>query len=132
MTDDVDAAREHIRADPFCGTLGIDFATIEPGYAETTLTVTEDVVNFNGKLHGAVIFALADAAAAAATQADGQTVVGIETNTSFLSAAEPGDTLIATARIIHESSQLNGTRVVVEKEDGTQIAMFRVRGYRIE
>ncbi len=52
MTDDVDAAREHIRADPFCGTLGIDFATIEPGYAETTLTVTEDVVNFNGKLHG--------------------------------------------------------------------------------
>ncbi len=48
------------------------------------------------------------------------------------SAAEPGDTLIATARIIHESSQLNGTRVVVEKEDGTQIAMFRVRGYRIE
>ncbi|MEY7851082.1 PaaI family thioesterase [Natrarchaeobius sp. A-rgal3] len=132
MTNDVDDAREHIQSDPLCGTLDIDFTTIEPGYAETTLTVTEDVVNLNGKLHGAVIFALADAAAGAATQADGQTTVGIETNTSFLSAAEPGDTLIATAEITHQSSQLNGTRAVVEKADGTQIAMFRARGYRIE
>ncbi|WP_254533081.1 PaaI family thioesterase [Natrinema gelatinilyticum] len=131
-SDDLTANRERISNDPLCRTLGIEFERIEPNYAETTLDVTADLTNFNGKLHGAVIFALADAAAGAADQANGTTTVGIETSTSFLTAVEPGETLTATAEVVHESAKFSTTQASVETTDGTEVATFNARGYRID
>ena len=119
-------------SDPLSETLGISFDRIEAGLATTSLTVGDEHLNANGKLHGAMIFALADAAAGAVGQGDDETVVGIETNTSFLGAVDRGEHVVATAEVTHESSRFNETQVSIEKEDGTAVATYRVRGYRIE
>lgn len=128
---DADDPSAAIREDPFCALLGIEFREIEPGYAETTLTVTEDLLNFNGVLHGGVVFALADAAAAAAENAKGETTLGLETSTSFLSSVDVGETLVARAESTHDTSKTTQTSVVVAAEDGEKVATFTGRGYKV-
>lgn len=131
MTEEQSSDRDGIRSDPFCTLLGIQFQSIEPGYAETTLTVTEDLLNFNGSLHGGVVFALADAAAAAAENAKGQPTLGLETSTSFLAAADVGETLVARAESTHETSKTTQTSVVVATDAGEKVATFTGRGYKL-
>lgn len=126
--DDLSAA---IRQDPFCDLLGIEFRTIEPGYAETSLTVTEDLLNFNGVLHGGVVFALADAAAAAAEGAKGETTLGLETSTSFLDSAEVGETLVASAESTHDTRKTTQTSVTVSTASDEKVATFTGRGYKL-
>lgn len=66
VSDDI---RERIESDPYCRTLGIDVVGLEEGYAETTLTISKELLNFHGTPHGGVIYSLADAALAAASNA---------------------------------------------------------------
>lgn len=132
MSDEHDP-QDRLHEDPFCGLLGIEFSTIDADYAETTLTVSEEHLNFNGRLHGGVVFALADAAAAAAAETDtaGESTVGLETSTSFLSSVEAGETIIARAESIHETSKTTKTRVVVSTADDERVATFTARGFKI-
>nr|WP_267637836.1 hypothetical protein [Halovenus rubra] len=44
--------RARIESDPFCETLGIELVALESGSAQTTLTVTDDLLNFHGTPHG--------------------------------------------------------------------------------
>lgn len=129
--NDWDELSATIREDPFCDLLGIEFQTIKPGYAETSLTVTDDLLNFNGVLHGGVVFALADAAAAAAEGAKGGTTLGLETSTSFLDSAAVGETLVASAESTHDTSKTTQTSVVVATETDEKVATFTGRGYKL-
>ena len=67
--------RDYILKDPFVRRLGATVEAIAPGYSRVSLEVTEEMVNFHGMTHGAVVFALSDIAFAAASspsQATGQ------------------------------------------------------------
>jgi acyl-CoA thioesterase len=130
MEDDRNVDEATIRTDPFCDLLGIEFLTIEPGYAEATLTVSDELLNFNGTPHGGIVFSLADAAASAAENAKGRPTLGLETSTSFLAAAEVGDTLTARAESTHESNRTTQTSVVVTTGAGEKVATFTSRGYK--
>jgi acyl-CoA thioesterase len=126
VSDDV---RERIESDPYCQTLGIEVVDLDAGYAETTLTVTEGLLNFHGTPHGGAVYSLADAAFAAASNSRGDTAVALETNISYLEAVDTGETLTATA----EESHLAGSTAEYEVEvtaDGRRIATFRGRVYR--
>lgn len=146
-----DDLRERIEADPFCATLGIELRALSPGRAVTALELTDDLVNFHGTPHGGAIYSLADAAFAAASNSHGDTAVALETNVSYLEAADVGTTLTATAEETHLSRKTAEYEVVVakagddvgESEDGTQngdgdetaaprdrVATFRGRVYR--
>lgn len=129
MSDIPDELRERIAGDPFCETLGIDLVAIESGYAETRLTVTEDLVNFHGTLHGGALYSLADAAFAGASNSHGDAAVALETNVSYLSAVEPGATLTATAEETHRT-QRTGEYEVIVTVSGERVATFRGRVYR--
>jgi len=61
------AINEHIRKDPFANYLSAVVEAVEPGYGRVSLTVTEQMANFHGITHGAVVFALGDIAFAAAS-----------------------------------------------------------------
>lgn len=125
-------AMERIEEDPYCASLGIEFTTLEPGYAEATLTASEDMCNFNGKLHGGVVFGLADATGGAAVNAVGETAIGLETSTSFLTAVDAGETITARAELTHTSRKTTLVTVEVLNEDNELVANFTGRGYKFD
>lgn len=130
-TEDVPTAlRERIESDPYCATLDIALAELEPGRARTRFEVTEDVLNFHGSVHGGAVYSLADAAFAAASNAHGETAVALETNISYLAAVDAGTTLEATARETHRTRRTAEYEVVVSDDEGDRIATFRGRVYR--
>ena len=140
MTDDAnddggrtevdDEVADRIRGDAYCDTLGIDLAALEPGYAVTELTVTDDLLNFHGTPHGGAIYSLADAAFAAASNSHGETAVALETNISYLEAVDTGETLSATAEETHLAGKTAEYEIEVTDESDDRIATFRGRVYR--
>ncbi|MFC4549647.1 MULTISPECIES: hydroxyphenylacetyl-CoA thioesterase PaaI [Halorussus] len=129
MADVSDDQRKKIAADPFCETLGIELADLGPGTATTELVVTEDLLNFHGTPHGGAVYSLADAAFAAASNAEGDAALAMETNVSYFEAVEVGDTLTAEAERIHERGRTASYRVDVTAEGGDSVAAFRGRVY---
>jgi len=122
---------ERIRGDAYCDTLGIDLAALEPGYAVTELTVTEDLLNFHGTPHGGAVYSVADAAFAAASNSRGEPAVALETNVSYLDAVDVGDVLTATAEETHVGGRTAEYEVVVTSDD-ERVATFRGRVYRLQ
>lgn len=109
MTDADDSVRERIADNPFCETLRIELASLEPGRAETALTVEARHLNFHGTPHGGAVYALADAAFAAASNSRGETATALETNVSYLAAAAVGDRLTAVAEETHPGETRRST-----------------------
>ncbi len=149
MANIPDDRREKIASDPFCATLGIELTALESGHARTELTIRDELLNFHGTPHGGVVYSLADAAFAAASNSDGETALALETNISYLSAAEVGDTLVAVAEREDETRRTGSYRVDIgvekdgteangrnESENGTdsdelaEVAIFRGRVYK--
>ncbi|GGK77759.1 MULTISPECIES: hydroxyphenylacetyl-CoA thioesterase PaaI [Haloarcula] len=130
MSGVADEVRERIESDAYCETLGIDVVELDSGYAQTELTITEDLLNFHGTPHGGAIYSLADAAFAAASNSHGEAAVALETNISYLDAVETGETLSATAEETHLADSTAEYEVTVTAQDGERIATFRGRVYR--
>jgi acyl-CoA thioesterase len=93
------------------------------------LTVTEDLCNFHGTPHGGAIYSLADAAFAAASNAEGDTALALETNISYFEAVEVGETLTARAERVHQRGRTASYRVTVTDGRDGEIAAFRGRVY---
>ncbi|ELZ80411.1 hotdog fold thioesterase (plasmid) [Haloferax larsenii] len=129
-SDEQAAIRERAANDPFCARVGIDLADFGEGYAETTLTLDEDHLNFHGTPHGGVVYTLADAAFAAASNSHGDAAFALETNISYLAAADVGDTIRAVAEETHLGGRTAEYEVVVSDESGDRIATFRGRVYK--
>ena len=129
--DEVDPElRETMESDPYCRTLGIELESVGPGTAETSLLVTDDMLNFHGTPHGGAIYSLADAAFAAASNSYGEAAFALETNISYLEAVKTGTTITATATETHVTRRTAEYEVVVTDEVGERIATFRGRVYK--
>lgn len=120
----------HIAGDAFCETLGIDLVALEPGAATTEVTVGQRHLNFHGTPHGGLVYTLADAAFAAASNSHDADAVALETNISYLDAVDVGDRLRATATESHLGGRTAMYDVAVEDGDGEPVASFRGRVYR--
>ncbi|WP_158055904.1 PaaI family thioesterase [Halorussus halophilus] len=129
MPEISDEQRERIESDPFCETLGVELVALGPGVATTELTITDDLLNFHGTPHGGAVYSLADAAFAAASNAEGDTALALETNMSYLDAVEVGETLTADAERLHESRATASYDVTITDEAYERIAIFRGRVY---
>ncbi|MFC7205343.1 PaaI family thioesterase [Haloferax namakaokahaiae] len=122
--------RERASNDPFCGRTGIELADVGEGTAETRVVIDEDHLNFHGTPHGGLVYTLADAAFAAASNSHGDAAFALETNISYLAAAEVGDTIRAVATETHLGGRTAEYEVVVSDEEGERIATFRGRVYK--
>jgi acyl-CoA thioesterase len=129
-TDEHAEIRDRASSDPFCGRVGIDLEDIGAGYAETTMTIDENHRNFHGTPHGGAVYTLADAAFAAASNSHGDAAFALETNISYLAAADVGETLHAVAEETHLGGRTAEYEVVVTTEGGDRIATFRGRVYK--
>lgn len=67
----MDIARKFLASDSFSRELGITLVSSSPGTATLQLGITEKHLNSHGTVHGGVIYSLADAAFAVASNSHG-------------------------------------------------------------
>lgn len=116
--------------------LGMDLVSIAPGKATITMKVRSDMVNGHHICHGGLIFTLADSTFAYACNSYNLNTVASACNIDFLAPAREGDVLEATA-IERSASGRTGVydiavRIKGGTNDGTQVALFRGKSYRIK
>jgi acyl-CoA thioesterase len=92
---------------------------VKPGYSQLSMTVREDMLNFNGTPHGGAIFSLADEAFGVASNSHGQVAVALNIEISYLRMVEPGTRLIAEAaeEYLGERTALYHITVSTDDED---------------
>jgi acyl-CoA thioesterase len=115
--------------DPFPRTLGMRFTRVAPGRAEVELAVREEMLNFLGVTHGGVVFALADAAFGAASNAHGGTAMAIHAAIDYIRATGAGTVLTARAEEESRTGRLARYRVAVEDGEGRLVALFHGIAY---
>jgi acyl-CoA thioesterase len=118
------------KKDRFAQYVGIELTKVEPGYAVTSLHLSEVHLNGLDVVQGGVIYTLADFAFAAATNSAGFATVGINSNITYFKAPK-GKTITAEAQETSSEKKICGCDVNIFDEDGTLIAKFSGTGYKL-
>jgi acyl-CoA thioesterase len=105
--------------------LGMEIASVGPGRATLTMTVTETMTNGHGMCHGGFVFTLADSAFAFACNAYDQRTVAQHCAVTFLHPAQLGDRLTAQCIERTRAERSGIYDVSVKRDDDTLIAEFR-------
>ena len=115
--------------EPYAQSLGIKLLELGEGSAVAELHTAEHMVNSHGTVHGAVIFALADYAFAAACNSYGKTSVGLSTTVNFMAAGKKCAALTATATEEKKNFRTSWYNIKVES-GGELIASMEALAYR--
>ena len=118
-----------VRNDPWANFLGVEIEKVEKEYARCSVVIREDMLNFLGAVHGALIFSLADVAFSAAANSNYSPSLALDISGSFLKGAVVGDTLTAEARMLNTTKRTGLYRMDVSK-NGELIATFNGTVFR--
>ena len=116
--------------DRFAQHLGIELLELRPGFSRAALNLASYMVNGLGLPHGAVIFALADFAFAAACNSHGRVAVAQSMDIHFLASPEPDARLIAEAEELHLGKSTGLYRIRVTDVQGQLIADLHGMAFR--
>ena len=122
--DAVKAIRAMMDQDRFSQWMGLVIDECGSGYCRLHYTITEDMLNGFGIVHGGILFSAADSAFAFACNSHNDRVVAAQGNITFIRPGKLGDRLVATAREISRSGRSGIYDVRVAVGD-TVIAEFR-------
>ena len=109
--------------------LGIRLISAAQGRAELAMTVRADMLNSLGQCHGGMSFTLADAAFACASVSSNQAGVGAHAAMDYIRPGMEGDVLTATATVRHQGKSASLVEVVIENQNGKQIALLHGRSH---
>lgn len=126
----LDDLRRLIEGDRFMKYMGIQVLDLGEGYSKLAMTLTGDMINFHNVGHGGAIFALADAAFAAASNSHGEKALALNMNINYCSPAKEGMRLIAEAQEESLGRKVGLYRIMVRSEDGRLIASSQGIVYR--
>ncbi|MED4353182.1 hydroxyphenylacetyl-CoA thioesterase PaaI [Schinkia azotoformans] len=121
---------ERVTNDPYAKLLGMSVDEIAEGFAKVSMDVTDNMLNIHGTANGGVIFSLADAAFAIASNTYEQQAVGINVNMNFIAAGFSNDRLIAVAKEVSKNSKLGFYNMEVRNEHDQLIATADGMVYR--
>jgi len=124
--------REMYARDQASRALGMQLLDIGPGRARISMTVREDMCNGHHVCHGGLIFTLADSAFAFACNSYNHSALALGCSIDFMASGRAGDVLTATAEVRQQGSRTGVYDIVVTKDDGTAIALFRGKSYRVK
>ena len=121
------------KKDEFAALLGIGVERLGPGHAVATLRTNGQHANPHGTVHGAVFYAVAGAAVAAAANDDDHSGIISSVLVEYLRPAAIGDVL--RAEVSKEASTdrediLTGTVSRADQGDADLLAWVRARGTR--
>ena len=121
-----------LKDDAFARFLGATLEEVEPGYARMTLLVRPELAGPQGVTHGGAVFALAEAALAAATHAYNRVHLALNVNITFHSATRPGDTLTAEVQEQRAGGRTAAYAIIVTDQQGTLVATSQAVVYRTQ
>jgi acyl-CoA thioesterase len=117
--------------DEFAASLGIQVERRGPGHTEARLTTDDRHANPHGTVHGAVFYAVAGAAIAAAANDEEHSGIISSVLVEYLKPAAVGDELLAEARRDISTDREDIFLGTVRRgEDGDLLAWVRARGTR--
>ena len=111
------------REDTFSQRVGVKLVELLPGFARTTLAITDESINIYKMAHGGAIFSIADQACEAAGNSYGEPAVALQQNIHFLAAGKSGDLLEATAKVSHRSKRIGLIEFEVRNQEGLLVAI---------
>ena len=109
-----------VNASPFYRLLGFEVVEVGEGMARIRMPFQEDLLQFQGAVHGGAIFSIADAAVAVAllTLAEpGEEAVTIEGKLNSLAKVTEGE-LVAVGRVVHHGRSVALGDTEVFRSDG--------------
>lgn len=128
--DEQSALYEVLTADPFANFLGATLEAVRPGYARMSLALRPELAGPHGMTHGGTVFALAEAALAAATHAYNLVHLALNVNITFHQATRPGDTLVAEVQEQRAGNKTGGYAITVTDQHERLIATCQAVVYR--
>ena len=108
--------------DAFVRSLGIELVEGWQGRAVCRVAIEARHLNFNGVVHGGLIFSLADSALGYASNAAGRMTAAIDAHIVYSRPTRAGDTLVATATEISRTTRLATYRIDIVRGDGSLVA----------
>ena len=118
--------------DAFSKWLGIVVDEYREGYCRLHFTITGEMLNGFGIVHGGVIFAAADSAFAFACNSHGRISVALDAHISFIKTASAGQTISIEATEVHTGNKTSFYNISVRNENGEIVAMFKGIAFRTE
>ena len=109
--------------DTFSQRIGVKLIELLPGFARTTLPITDETINIYQMAHGGALFSVADQACEAAGNSFGKPAVALQQNIHFLAAGKSGDFLEAMAKVTHRSNQIGLIEFEVKNQEGLLLAI---------
>lgn len=130
---DFSASREMLARDTASKKLGIELVDVGAGYAEASMTVTDDMVNGHAITHGGYVFLLADTTFAVACNSHGDIAVAARCDIRYLRPTRAGDVLVARAQErarfgrngIYDVTVSSGSDVVAEFRGDSRVIPSR-------
>ena len=116
--------------DRFAANAGCQITEVDEQHAVATMTVTNAHLNGGNVCQGGALFTLADLAIAALMNVQGQLTFGIQNSIMFVSSAQEGDVLTATATNVCNHHKIPTVEVVVTNQNGKTICHVTGMGYR--
>ena len=113
-----------LAADKYASGLGIRLVEVGENTLTLEMSVVDSMANFQGGLHGGVLFSLADCALSLYSNSYGQRAVAIDTHMVFSAAVMPGEKLSAIAEEVNRGRSLATYRVLVHRADGKVAGHF--------
>ena len=123
---------EMMAKDELSRQFGMEIVEVRPNAATVRMRVRKDMLNGFGVCHGGVTFSLADSALAFASNTHGRVTVSIENSMTYPKKVVEGDLLTAEAEQESGSNRLAFFRVVVRREPGDIVALFRGTVYKTD
>ena len=121
---------EMIAKDWFSQWLGIELLDIGEGSCKLKMTVRDEMLNGFGIAHGGITYSFADSAFAFASNSQGRKAVSIETSINHVASLRSGDVILAEANEESRSNKTGVYRIIVSKENGEKVAIFKGMVYR--
>jgi acyl-CoA thioesterase len=109
--------------DTFARLIRMKLIEVLPGYARSTLPITDETVNIYQMAHGGAIFSVADQACEAAGNSFGEPAVALQHNIHFLAPGKSGDILEATAKVTNRSNRVGLIEFEVRNQEGLLLAI---------
>ncbi len=103
--------------DAFMKALGMEGEILGPGRARVWGVVRPEHLNLHGTAHGGLLYTLADAAFALASNSHGVRAVALSTHMEYLRPVQAGDPIEAIAEEIYRGSRTALYRVEVRRRE---------------
>jgi acyl-CoA thioesterase len=130
MENENEKLYEVIREDNYTKFLGIKCIEIRKGYAKYSMVVKENMINFHNVAHGGVIFSLADAAFAAASNSEGIRSLALVVEICYRRPVHAGEEIIAEAKEESGGKRTAVYSIKVYNKEGEMIALCQATVYR--